>query len=212
MNDVRAAVWPLIFLGIRAGEGRDYAEARRRGEEALAAAREADNTRLVGVVLNNLAVMAIRQEDFAHAASLLEKALAVSRELGAFDDMTVESFNLADCFHQIGRPHDAVESVKQGLVLAHEVQNLRSLAFGFFLLAAFACREGRADERAAKLLGVAEAVGDHVGEDLDSETEFLEIVRDLRVALGEQGYARSNADGRAMPLEDAVQFALASID
>ncbi|MBA3400791.1 MAG: hypothetical protein H0U05_02265 [Actinobacteria bacterium] len=212
LNDVRAAVWPLIFLGIWAGEGRDYAEARRRGEEALAAAREADNTQLVGVVLNNLAVVAIRQEDFTHAASLLEEALAVSRELGAFDDMTLESFNLADCFHQIGRPHDAVENVKQGLVLAHEAQNLRSLAFGFFLLAAFACREGRADERAAKLLGVAEAVGDHVGEDLGSETEFQEIVRDLRAALGEQGYARSNADGRAMPLEEAVQFALASID
>ncbi|MDQ3672383.1 MAG: hypothetical protein M3364_08120 [Actinomycetota bacterium] len=214
LNDQRAAIWPLIFLGIWSSEAGDYAEAIRRGEEAIAAARESGDLHLVGIALNNLAVVAIRQGDFIHGASLLEEALDISRELGALDDVALEGLNLADCLHRIGRSRDAIAGAKQALALAHEAQNMGALSFGFFLLAAFACREDRADKGAAKLLAMADALRDQLGEILsgDDAVEHESIAKHLVGVLGEHEHYEATSEGRAMSLDEAVELALASID
>ncbi len=93
--------------------------------------------------------------------------------------------------------------------MAHRVGNLTSLEYGFFLLAEFACRQGRADVHAARLLGVAETLRNRVGEGLKDDAELLEtMVKGLVSALGDEGFAKAFAQGKALSLDEAVEYAL----
>ena len=105
----------------------------------------------------------------------------------------------------------AAETAKEGVALARQVENLAALAEGFVLLGAIAHQQGNADLN-ARLLGVVEMLQERVGGVFTDEGELLEtMVKDTQDVLGEKGYAKGIAEGRAMPLDVAVDYALRSI-
>jgi hypothetical protein len=65
-------------------------------------------------------------------------------------------------------------------------------------------------ERAARLLGAAEAVCADLGTALPVAIaeEYGRTVRGARSALGEEAFAAAWAEGRAMSLDDAIRYAL----
>jgi len=209
LGETRSTTWPLIFLGLWASEVGNFDEATNLYQEAIAMAREAGDRKLVGIAINNLGVVAMQQGDFVRAAPLFEEALAISRVLGTLDEIPLETLNLASCLHHTGRSREAAEAAKEGLAMAREVGNLTSLGYGFFLLGEFACRQGRADVHAARLLGVAETLRNRVGEGLKDDAELLEtMVKGLVSALGDEGFAKAFAQGKALSLDEAVEYAL----
>jgi tetratricopeptide (TPR) repeat protein len=211
-DDPGATTWPLIFLGIWALEVGNHDEAADRNLEAIAVARESGDRKLVGIATNNLGNTAMQQGDFVRAASLFEESLEISRELGTLDEIPLETLNLASCLYHIGRLREAAKAAKESLALAHEGGSPATLSYGFVLLGALACRQG-AEGGAARLLGVADLLMERVGETAADLAELLEPTRkELLAALGDEGYAKAFAEGRAMPVEDAVTFALATVD
>jgi predicted ATPase len=216
LSDTRNMIWPLILRGIYASEVGNYDDATSFYEEAIAIAREAGNRKLVGIANNNLGVVAQQQGDFPRAVRLFKEALDISRELRTPDEAALETLNLALSLYQTGRLGEAAETAKDGFALAHEVENLTALAWGFVLLGALACRQGRAEAAAPRLLGAAEALADRVGEDVVGDPLILELIettaKKLVGALGENGYAAAHTEGKAMSLDQAVEYALASID
>jgi len=212
MGDKRNTIWPLIFLGLWATEAGDYDEARNLDEEAIGIAREAGERKLVGIAMNNLGVVSQLRGDFVGAAALFEEALTISRELSTSDETALETLNLAQCLYFTGRLREAAENAKEGLALARRVGNLASLGDGFILLGALARRQG-STVVAGRLLGVAEVLENQVGEAKGLEAALIETTaKELLLDLGEEGYARALAEGKAMPLDEAVEYALASID
>ena len=207
------AIWPHIFLGLCAGEADDLRSATEHQEEAIRLARGAGDRRMVGIATNNLGVIAEASGDIASAARLFRDALEISRELGALDEAPLELLNLARCLRSLEKPDEAVNAAKEGLALAHEAGNLPSQVDGFFILAALACEEDQ-PRLAAKLLAFAEVLRDRIGdtpERLEVEVR-AEIVQQVVSAVGENEYLRALADERSMALDDAVEYALASID
>ena len=113
----------------------------------------------------------------------------------------------------IGRSEEAAEVAREGLLLARETHSHAALQHGVATVAAFAERRGDA-EAATRLLGAADAIRMELGEVEQrsgaEERERLESA--LRDAVGAPGYAQLLAEGQRMSLDEAVEYALASID
>ena len=208
LGDTRGTSWPLVFLGLTASELGDFARATALYEQAIAAARETSDPKLVGIALNNLGVIATRQADYVGAVSLFEQALAISRELRTADEVALESYNLARSLHHTGDTRRAVDTALESLVLAHEIGNRITLFDALGLLAALALTEGRAD-LGARLMGAAEALREQGGcEQEADEAAFLDATTShLNRELGRERYSHALAEGKAMPLEEAVASA-----
>jgi tetratricopeptide (TPR) repeat protein len=206
-GDERNTTWPLIFLGLWATEAGCYDEATSRYEEATAVAREAGDQKLLGVIFNNLGVVAMQQMDFVGAAGCFEKAMAISRELRTPDELAVETVNFAWCLHYTGRSSEAAQAAKEGLTLA---LGNDSLMAHLVLFAALARQQGNADV-AARLLGAAEELRSRVGNVPGGADEDLEMTtKEVVAALGADLYAKKLVEGRGMSVDEAVEYALAS--
>jgi tetratricopeptide (TPR) repeat protein len=100
--------------------------------------------------------------------------------------------------------------------LRQEVGGSLGIAQSLEALAGLAARQQQW-KRAAMLLGAAEGVCAAIGatpsawtgRDRVNAEEYERAVRGARAALGEDAFAAAWAEGRAMSLEEAVQFALA---
>jgi predicted ATPase len=209
LSDRRQTIWPLIFLGLFAFEVGNYDDAARLYEEAIAVARETGDRKLIGAATNNLAVIAMEQGDFVRGASILEEALAISQELKTPDEAALETLNFAWCLYHTGRSDEATKAATDGLGIAREIGNLVALEQSFVLFAAVAGRRGNADV-AARLLGAAEVLRDRVGE-VRTDEDVKTTVKAVLNALGEEEYATALAQGRAMSLDEAVEYALSSV-
>ena len=212
LADESGTIWPLIFLGLWANELRDHSSAMTYYEQAIAAARRCGERYLEGIVLNNQGVVSQLQGDRCRAAALFEKALTITRDIGAGDEVALLSLNLADSLIYIGRSEEAAEVAKEGLLLAREAHSHVALMHGVEIVAAFAERRGDA-EAATRLLGAADAIRMELGE-VEQRSEAEERKRlepALRDAVGAAGYDQLLAEGQKMSLDEAVEYALASI-
>jgi hypothetical protein len=64
-------------------------------------------------------------------------------------------------------------------------------------------------ERAARLLGAAEAMQAAIGSDMDADVRILyeQAIASARAPLGEDRFEKAMQEGRAMSLEQAIQYA-----
>jgi predicted ATPase len=213
LADESGTIWPLIFLGLWASELRDHSSSMAYYEQAIAAARRCGNRYLESIVLNNQGVVSQLEGDRFLAAALFEKALSITRDIGAGDDVALLSLNLADSLVYIGRSEEAAEVAREGLLLARETHSHVALMHGVEVVAAFAERRGNA-EAATRLLGAADAIRVELGE-VEQRSEAEERKRlepALRDAVGAARYAQLLAEGQKMSLDEAVEYTLASID
>jgi predicted ATPase/class 3 adenylate cyclase len=213
LADGSATIWPLIFLGLCASEAGDYGPAKTFYEEAIAVARATDNRLLMGITLNNLAVVADLEGDHPLMVAHFEEALTIARDVGAADEIVFLTGNLAYALILVGRLQEAGELAREALVLAREMHSPVAVMHLFETVADLA--RGRGDsEAAARLLGAAEQLRDELGEMPQRPTaEALRRAEAaLRAAVGDQRYADLLAEGRAMPVDDAIAFALEVAD
>jgi predicted ATPase len=213
LADEAGTIWPLIFLGLWASELRDHSNSITYYEQAIAAARRCGNRYLEGIVLNNQGVVAQLEGDRLRAAALFEEALTIFRDIGLGDDVALLSLNLADSLMYVGRTEEAAEVARDGLSLARGTHSHIALMHGVEVVAAFAERRGDA-EAATRLLGAADGIRMELG-DVEQRSEAEERRRleaMLRDALGAAGYVQVLEEGRRMSLDEAVEYALASID
>jgi tetratricopeptide (TPR) repeat protein len=215
LEDEQGSIWPLIFLGLWAGETGDYERAEELYAEAISAATSVGDRKLIGIATNNLGNVAMQRREFTRAIALFQRALQISREIGTHDETAVVTLNIAECLLHLERFDEATHAAREGLLLARQVGSSYAMEYGFFLFAALAWRRGDEDTHTVRLLGITEALRDELGgvnED-KAELELLAAMTgDLVASLGDTGYATALAEGRAMGLDKAVDFVLASLD
>jgi predicted ATPase/class 3 adenylate cyclase/Tfp pilus assembly protein PilF len=197
--------WFGLFL---VGQGEDET-AQSMFQQALKIARELRDTREVAIALEGLGVVALRSADYTTAQALFEEALALNRgqRMRGYEAHNLSSLGTV-ALHRADYP-TARALLAQALEIQQEIGTRGGVATSLRMFARLAVLQGQPG-RAARLFGAAEALGEAIGNTLApaAQQEYDRSVAGARTALGEQSFVMAWAEGRAMPLEQAIAYAL----
>jgi predicted ATPase/class 3 adenylate cyclase/Tfp pilus assembly protein PilF len=188
----------------------DFAFARELYEESLAIARELGDREGVARVLGNLGNVAKHQGDFPSARALHEESLAIKRELGYRQRIASSLNSLGDLDLDQGDPASAQALYREALAIGRELGERLRIAFSLEGLAAAVAALGNAP-RAARIWGAAERLRSEAGSPLPPKDQpyYDRRVAAARAALGDNAvFDRAWQEGRALPLEQAMELAL----
>jgi non-specific serine/threonine protein kinase len=216
---VLAAALGSLGWAVGARGGGDAGRAAALLGEALALRRELGDERGVASALLSLGMVAHFQGEPERAVALVEEGLALSRRVGASAGPVALGLRRLGLLAALqGRPDRAEGLLRQALTLyrdmAPEPASMTApvgMAACLAVLACVASAQGRA-RRAARLFGAAERALEslpHVPAPSRHREAYQRAVAAARAALGEAAFAAVRAAGRAMALEDAVDYALA---
>ena len=199
----------LGYLAIN--EEGDYARAAALLQESLALARETGNTYLVGNSLSNLGHPALLQGDYEKVKSLSEEALEFAHELGSsgveFAPTALINLGLAEL--GLGEHERAAGSFQEALLVSRDMGVKPQVIDTLEGMASLAGAMGKAT-RAAQLWGAAEAAREVAGLPLSTGELTLHKphLASARSQLGETAWEEALAEGRAMSLDEAAEYAL----
>jgi len=203
----------LGYLAIN-DEG-DYVRGATLLEESLALAREVGDTVSVGIMLSNLGHVDLLRGDYERARARSEDALAFANELGSTGvELTPVAFvNLGLARLGLGAHEQARGSFKEALLTSQHLGRKQQIIESLEGMASLAGALGEAT-RAAHLRGAAEAAREVISFALSPGERALHepYLAAARSALGEAGWEEALAEGRAMSLEEAAEYALARED
>jgi predicted ATPase len=196
--------------GIDRDEG-DFATARIRHEEAMAIARELGDKNGIALSLQCLGELAYREGDYPLAYSLHNRALAILGEIG-YKGWSIP-WSLRDMGYAALRQGDydrAAALFRESITFSLEHGITRFIFLSIAGLAGVAGAQG-GSERAAKLFGASEAMLEAAGiKELERDVK-AEVDRDVaaaRAQLDEEAWAKAWEEGRAMSMEEAIEYAL----
>ena len=111
-----------------------------------------------------------------------------------------------------GRYQEARTYYANSLRCSLELADKRSLPEGLELLAGLASLESRAHQRAARLIGAADALRESIFVPVQPlyRARHDDIVARVRASLDESSFVTAWAEGRLMTLEQAIEYALSA--
>ena len=203
----------LNNIGIVARFERDLSGARKMNEEALALFRELGDRWAVGTLLNNLAAVVSDLGEYAEARTLLEESLTIRRQLGDKAGLAFSLNTLADVVLDEGDYGSARPLLEESLSLNRELGDQTAIAYLLEDYAGLAAFEAL-PERALRLAGFAAALRETIGAPLPpaEQARVDRMLIPARQALDPDLAAAAWAEGRAMPLDEAVEYALRAMD
>ena len=211
LGDEFGAAFALANLGWAVLHG-DYRERVptfiREGKTLMGGDLNGPPRAYLGIVLGSATVA---QGDLDLAASRLEEAVAMCRELGNLRDVSMALFNLGGIERNRGDAARASKAFEEGARISRELGDMLGIAYYVWMFGNVTARLGRPN-RAARLWGAAEALREQMGMSFsrfDLATSGYE--RDLaavRSALSEASFESAWAEGRAMSPERAIEYAL----
>jgi non-specific serine/threonine protein kinase len=204
----------LLYLGYIATVQADYQRAMALFDECLNLSHEQGNRWLYGNTLLQLGMMARHQGDDERATEFNTQGLTVLRAIG---NKFATAFALKRYGRDVALPQrrydEAVALFKESLLLSREARSRWGSEECLDGLAQIASAKGHY-EHAARLFGAAEAQREIVGkwsEPVDQASHDQWVVP-TRAALGDTPFAATWAEGRALTLEQAVEYALAWVE
>ena len=216
--DTPAIARSLSILGMIAADQGDFATAGERDAEARALLRERGDPLTLAVMLNDEGWRAYLAGDGARALALLEESLALFRQVR---DTTPQIVYTLESLGWVLLDRDdyarARALLTEGLLLAQQHGDKSQQMWALEGLAMLAARSDMAQgsplegaQRAARLFGAAEALRETRGE------QFSPAERSVHQRYVVMGHAQMDevawqaawTEGRTMPLEQAVAYAL----
>ncbi len=202
----------LSLLSYAATFRGDHERATSFAADALAVARHAGDRWATAWALIRLGVAAQDWGAFDSAATYHEESLAISRAKGDLAMISVCLSNLALVAHARGDLRRAAALNRESLQLCRELGG-RWAMVDVLAPTAHLVAEGGDAITAARLIGVVDALRDATGGSLQTLVRSLSDrgVDAARQRLGNDGFERARRAGRAMPLEAALDGALAAL-
>jgi predicted ATPase len=196
----------LLGAGLETLYGGDAERAEQYFESSVPLFRQANDDWGLSLVLTFLGEVPLSQRDFARAEQYFEEGLALSREILNARGKYNALYHLALSAQAQEDYARAVELYKEALSIVGEMGD--RVNEGYCLEGLAACFAGQGSyERAARLYGAAEMVFSSTGVSFHPESHLLS--RGLvRSQLSEERWAGAWAEGWAMTLEQAVDYAL----
>ena len=154
--------------------------------------------------------MARLEGEWAAARALYEQALAIYRQAGDQEGVSVALGNLGAVAWEEGDLADGAAPATAKPSRSIRSWGTRTVSQSSLDGLAAVAAKGGAWERAARLAGAAEALRDAIGFELEpADRAFRErYLAEVRERLGEAGLEAALAEGRALTLEQAVRKAL----
>jgi tetratricopeptide (TPR) repeat protein len=200
-GDKRGVAALLTNLGTLAYAQGNYALARTFHQESLTLFRELGVKRSIVTALSN----------HAEGRALLEECVSRARELGDKRWTAIGLNRLGDVVFAEGDVNRAVELHRQSLAMAHQVQDQERVVVSLISLATVAGNREDAP-RAIRLFGAADALRAAIGIVLapPERNAYERCVAATRAKLNAETFAAAWDVGKAMSLEQAVEYALAN--
>jgi predicted ATPase/class 3 adenylate cyclase len=200
----------LANLGIVARRQGDHARATALYEESLALRRALGDRWGIASALLNVGMVARDQGDLARATTALEESLGLSRELADTYGIANALNHLASVSRAQGDLRRARALHLQSLELFRGLGGRTELAECLEGLASVAVEQGN-EMLAARLFGAAESAREAVGAPLSpvDRVGYDRAVGQARARGDEATFAAAWAEGRVLPLEQALSEAVA---
>jgi len=214
LDDKVNSIWMLMWLGIVALRQMQHERAEELIEEGVALSREIGDDWVLGLVLAQLGIQARTLREYDRAVSIHTECLSLARKTGDAFATAYQLRNLAV---------DSVDSERYDRAASYYLESLRQLRrigdrwiTGECIdgLAAIANVRGHHD-RAARLFGAGETLRTltgHFRAAVYNRGHYDPFVAATRGALGDPEFTRLWNEGGAMPLAEAVEYALALPD
>jgi tetratricopeptide (TPR) repeat protein len=195
-----SALVKLAHATAASGEG---ARAQSLVDKAIAKARDLGDRNSLGHALLNSGVLAANRGELELAAELSERSLAEAGDAFDVRGRAIALNNLASMLVELGEIDRGVETAREGLEVARTWGDTSVVASLLEVLAE--AEAGRDPIRAARLLGAAATLMEQLGSALNADT-----VAAIQAAA-EEDYQPAFDEGSELPLDDAVELALASV-
>ena len=196
-------------LALCAQEEGQFGAAQQYWALMLEWAERAGNDASVALALNSLGEMARYRGDWEEAEHSYERTMGLARKLGNEPRMAMAMHNLGYVALYRGEPERAARLFRDGLPLYMGRQYHKGVAECLAGLGRVEASKGRL-ERAARLCGATEVILEGLGTRLDplDRVDYEWTLGTLRSQLGERVETLLD-EGRAMPIELAVEYAVA---
>jgi predicted ATPase/DNA-binding SARP family transcriptional activator len=208
-GDLSIEAYAAMSAGVVLAHRGELEEAERLLGESVRLARQLGNVRSVAMWTRALGGIALTRGDYPKARMLLEESLDIHRTLG---DPWGISHSLSRLALVSLETHDMDASRRlaaESLAIERETGDRPGQIFNFEVLGTLAASVGR-PERAVRLYACAsvlrELVGSHIVE--PGWPDHQHHVGRLRSELGAEAFAEAWEQGRAMALEEALDYAL----
>jgi non-specific serine/threonine protein kinase len=208
-HPVGASISQFLLAYVASAEG-DYERARMLLKAKLRLDEARGDRVEVACARLELGRVTYGQGDYEQAAALLEQALTMCRDL---DDrwsiaLALNSLGLVDGLR--GQRTSAADRLLEALRLWQAFANKENLAEWLAIVVTLAAT-AQAPRRAALLFGTAEALRAEIGHAfvLPDAHYFGEAERAIRLEMGEIAFQAEHAAGRALPLDQALEEAVA---
>ncbi|HET7091364.1 MAG TPA: BTAD domain-containing putative transcriptional regulator [Anaerolineae bacterium] len=209
LGDKTILAGSLGTLGATAFSQGDYTAARSFLTESLALLRELDDKHATGWSLTYLGDLSRAQHDDEQAHRLYAESVAHFRAIGDINSAGYPIRRLGVMALNRGDYQQAIEWLKESLALNNKVCYPKGIAACLGALAGVALKQDH-QIRAARLLGAAESLLNAVAGKLfpTDQADYDRAATALRSQMTEQTFAAAWAEGGAMTLEQAIDYAL----
>ena len=199
----------LMWRGLVAMRQEDFDAATALFEESLELSRKLEDKWFMAAVLAQMGAMARLRGDYVKAVALCEESLGMFRTLGGPRWIAYSLRLMGHAVRMQGDLQCAVGLYREGLALLRKTRDKWIATECIEGLAIIASMKGEL-ERAACLSGAAEAARETFGITMPPpEPGNHGLVMAIREGPVDKIFAAAWAEGRAMTLEQAIEYALA---
>jgi tetratricopeptide (TPR) repeat protein len=197
-------------LGLVAMQQSDLAAARRYFDAGLAISRELDDGYGIAMSLSFLGDLARTEDRYADAKPMFEEAVGLFRGLENKTAVSDALNNLGAAEYCLGETAEAAGHFGEALRSARKLSNRITISCSLDGLAAVAAAGGD-ENAAARLSGAADGLRELVGYRIEpAEAKLRERYRaGLLARMSERDFNERAAEGAAIPLDQAINEALA---
>lgn len=210
INNLAGIAFSLHGLGFAANGLGEHAEAGQCFGRCLQIAREIDDKWLVSIALHFIAIGTSFQGDYEMARFQFEECIRLMNEgHGTSQGIAFSEFHLGRIARIYGDFASSFSHHATGLELFMRIRDLRGIGYSLFGFACLAHAE-EDPQRAAKLIGAIDGLRENLGSLLETvlQSEYEHARSAVQEILGDEPFTALWTEGRSMPLEHIIDFAL----
>jgi predicted ATPase/DNA-binding SARP family transcriptional activator len=209
LGDRWNSAFALLWLGVGATAQEDYSLARSYLEQSLEIWRELEEKTYAAWSFVYLGEVALLQDDKPRAQELYLQAVPSLRKAQDYPFLAIPLRRLGQLAMLQDDLPNAAAFIKESLQLNWAVHDYRGVGACLVALATLSLEQGE-NERAIKLMGVVDTVLEFIRTPFLAfdQKQYEHNISQLHDQLERPTFAKAWAQGRAMTLQQAVEFAL----